>query len=482
MKLQINASYHISDITLSDKAAYLEHLQEKQIYDQTLAIPFPYTAADADWWIKHNIEATAKQDGRSVNWAIRRSDSDALIGGIGFLGLTIGEDHKSELGYWLAKPYWSKGIMTEAVKKASEYAFKEFGLSKITANVFHFNIGSARVLEKAGFQCEAHLRSHYKKDGKIFDGKLFAILNELNNRPPGQVPTLALSVLPDELAVVRFQPSQSIPDWVFSSPFYSISKTGDELSVVCKEILVPENSQCERGWCALKVHGPLDFGLIGVLASLTKPLAEAEVSVFAISTFDTDYILVKRTNLEKAISVLKAHGHKVHGLGAENLEPRDSTAVDKPILLKPIGTFRSVRDAAIDDHWDSVETSIVLDSGQFSEEAIAQLNTFSHIEVIFHMNRVSSNEVNKGARHPRGNTNWPKVGIFAQRAKNRPNQLGSTICEIKRVDGLSIHVKGLDAINGTPVLDIKPFMKEFTPRDETRQPQWASELMKDYWE
>ena len=177
MKLQINDSHYISDITLADKAAYLEHLKEKQIYDQTLAIPFPYTEADADWWINHNIEATQKQDGRSVNWAIRRIDNDALIGGIGFLGLEIGKDYKSELGYWLAKPYWSKGIMTEAVKKAIGYGFKEFGLTRITANVFHFNVGSARVLEKAGFQCEGNLRSHYKKDGKIIDGKLYAILS-----------------------------------------------------------------------------------------------------------------------------------------------------------------------------------------------------------------------------------------------------------------------------------------------------------------
>ena len=175
MKLQINDSYYISEIKKTDKSAYLEHLQEKEIYDQTLAIPYPYTEADADWWINHNIEATKAQDGRSVNWAIRQKDG-LLIGGIGFLDFKIGESHKAELGYWLAKPYWNKGVMTEAVKKATEHGFKEFGLTRITANVFHFNIGSAKVLEKVGFKCEGYLRSHYEKDGKIFDGKLYALL------------------------------------------------------------------------------------------------------------------------------------------------------------------------------------------------------------------------------------------------------------------------------------------------------------------
>lgn len=175
MNLQINDSYFISDIAPSDKPAYLEYLQEKQIYDQTLAIPYPYTDADADWWINHNLEATALQNGRSVNWAVRRGDGK-LIGGIGFLGLKIDQDFKAELGYWLAKPYWHRGIMTEAVKKVADYAFKEFGLMRITAHVFAFNIGSARVLEKSGFTCEGLLRSHYRKDGKVFDGKLYARL------------------------------------------------------------------------------------------------------------------------------------------------------------------------------------------------------------------------------------------------------------------------------------------------------------------
>jgi tRNA (Thr-GGU) A37 N-methylase len=85
------------------------------------------------------------------------------------------------------------------------------------------------------------------------------------------------------------------------------------------------------------------------------------------------------------------------------------------------------------------------------------------------------------SRHPRGNKEWPEVGIFAQRAKDRPNRLGVTVCQILKVDGASLYLKGLDAIDGTPVVDIKPWMSEFGPRGEVHQPQWSSELMADYW-
>jgi uncharacterized cupin superfamily protein/RimJ/RimL family protein N-acetyltransferase len=178
MKLKINESYCISDIKDGDQPDFVEHLKERQIYEQTLAIPFPYTQSDADWWVNHNVEFTKKQDGRSVNWAIRNVGDDRVVGGIGFHEHLIGKSHRAELGYWLAKPLWNKGIMTEAVKKATEYGFNEFGLTLITAHVFAYNLGSAKVLEKAGYQYEGHLRSHYQKDGKIFDGKLYALLRD----------------------------------------------------------------------------------------------------------------------------------------------------------------------------------------------------------------------------------------------------------------------------------------------------------------
>lgn len=176
MKLAINDSYFISDIAQGDQPAYIEHLRVRQIYEQTLTIPFPYTQADADWWVDHSLAAYAAAGGRSSNWAIRRASDDYLVGGIGFVDLKIGQTHKAELGYFLCKPLWNTGLMTQTVARVCEYGFREFGLEKITAHVFAHNVGSARVLEKNGFQCEGLLRGHYKKDGRIFDGKIYGRL------------------------------------------------------------------------------------------------------------------------------------------------------------------------------------------------------------------------------------------------------------------------------------------------------------------
>jgi tRNA (Thr-GGU) A37 N-methylase len=95
--------------------------------------------------------------------------------------------------------------------------------------------------------------------------------------------------------------------------------------------------------------------------------------------------------------------------------------------------------------------------------------------------RVIAGEIITGARHPRGNEAWPSVGIFAQRARARPNRLGSTIVRLLDRGARHLRVQGLDAIDGTPVLDIKPVMQEFLPREAVRPPPWSHELMRDYW-
>lgn len=153
----------------------------------------------------------------------------------------------------------------------------------------------------------------------------------------------------------------------------------------------------------------------------------------------------------------------------------------KTINITPIGTVRSTRKKAEDDNWDAEQVYVELDPQQFTSEALAGLGDFSHVEILFHMDRVDPSKIEKTARHPRNNTEWPKVGIFAQRGKNRPNQIGITVCRILRVEGAELHVEGLDAIEGSPVLDIKPWVQEFAPRGSVFQPKWISELMRQYW-
>ncbi|MBI3654513.1 MAG: ACT domain-containing protein [Acidobacteria bacterium] len=122
---------------------------------------------------------------------------------------------------------------------------------------------------------------------------------------------LTLVVLPDTLAVCRLPHDAPLPDWALSAAFFSVTRTPDEWSVVCRQSLVPEAVLCESGWRGLKVAGTLAFALTGILAALALPLAEAEISIFALSTFDTDYLLVKAEKLQDAIAALLAAGHHV---------------------------------------------------------------------------------------------------------------------------------------------------------------------------
>lgn len=174
MKIKVNSQIILTDITPGDKNSYVTHFKDKQICDQTLNIPFPYTIEDANDWLKH-VAAQTKQMGRSVNWALRETNGH-LIGGIGFHQIEEKNSHKAEIGYWLARAHWNQGIATDAVKIVCDFGFKKLRLSRITAHVFNFNIGSARVLIKNNFCLEGYLRKYYYKDGKFIDGLLFAKL------------------------------------------------------------------------------------------------------------------------------------------------------------------------------------------------------------------------------------------------------------------------------------------------------------------
>ncbi len=162
----------MSEIGGFDKANLITHFQVKEIHDNMMYVPFPYTEKDAADLIDLFVAET-RVIGFPVSFAIRREDGK-LIGGIWLYDYNRNEGHQAEISYWLAKQYWGRGIMTDAVKSFAKYIFDNLEVVRLTAHVFHFNQSSARVLEKAGFQLEGLLRNHYCKDGKIFDGKLYA--------------------------------------------------------------------------------------------------------------------------------------------------------------------------------------------------------------------------------------------------------------------------------------------------------------------
>ncbi len=175
LKINVREGIYLSGVTPADKPALLEHLKTRDVYETTLNIPYPYTGADADWWIKKRIEHTRKQ-GKEVAFAIR--DKGKLIGVVSADNFEVGTTHRAEIGYWLARHYWGCGLMSDAVRAYVSYAFDELGVLRLTAEVFDFNIASARVLEKNGFTLEGRLRKHFRKDGKLIDAGFYGLLKD----------------------------------------------------------------------------------------------------------------------------------------------------------------------------------------------------------------------------------------------------------------------------------------------------------------
>ena len=133
MNIVVNDQVHLSEFCSSDKCALLEYLNDRDIYDRTLRIPFPYTDAVADEWLALVAKITQQQYG-AVHFPIRSAD-DGLIGAYGFDGFQVGKSHRAEVACWLAKPYWGRGMMTTVVQRLCQHVFDEFGLVKITAHV-----------------------------------------------------------------------------------------------------------------------------------------------------------------------------------------------------------------------------------------------------------------------------------------------------------------------------------------------------------
>ncbi len=148
--------------------------------------------------------------------------------------------------------------------------------------------------------------------------------------------------------------------------------------------------------------------------------------------------------------------------------------------MEPIGHVRAARATPEDDYWGETTAVVELADG-YPADALAGIESFSHAEIVFVFDRVEPDRIVTDARHPRNNPAWPRIGIFAQRGKNRPNRIGTTIVRVLGREGRRLTVAELDAIDGTPVLDVKPYMTEFAPRGDVRQPAWSHELMRDYW-
>jgi RimJ/RimL family protein N-acetyltransferase len=186
--IPVSAGVSITEIRPSDRDSFIKHLNDRGITDNVSRIPFPYNEADADRFLAIIARSTAAQ-GRPVNFAIRNADGELinadgeLIGGCGLDGFEVGKSHRAELGYWLARPYWGRGIMTDVVRVLCDYAFAELGLEKIIAYTFERNLASSRVLEKCGFELEGRLRRHIKKDGELIDVRLYALFKPDGTNP-----------------------------------------------------------------------------------------------------------------------------------------------------------------------------------------------------------------------------------------------------------------------------------------------------------
>lgn len=156
-----------------DEKSLAENINDKTIARNTLSVPYPYTLKDARNWIERNLKEKKKKNFKMLNFAI---DVDGEVAGsIGFHKIETG--HKAEVGYWLARKFWNKGIMTEALKLLTNFGFKKLGFKRLSALVFPFNKASMRILQKAGYKLEGIQRKNAKKGGKYLDDYSFAKIN-----------------------------------------------------------------------------------------------------------------------------------------------------------------------------------------------------------------------------------------------------------------------------------------------------------------
>lgn len=150
------------------------------------------------------------------------------------------------------------------------------------------------------------------------------------------------------------------------------------------------------------------------------------------------------------------------------------------IQVEPIAHVVGGRIEPTDDYWGG-SSAIIRISDRFPVDAVKGLETFSHLQVVFHFHMQDLDELNLGARRPRNNPEWPEIGSLGHRNMKRINRIGVSYCRLLKVDGLDLHVEELDAIAGTPILDIKPHFPDFAPQGDVHAPSWVGEMLTDYY-
>lgn len=156
-------------------------------------------------------------------------------------------------------------------------------------------------------------------------------------------------------------------------------------------------------------------------------------------------------------------------------------SAEQGFVVEPVARVVGGRIDPTDDYWGGSKSIIRIDSARFTADATVGLAEFSHLEIVFRFHLTDRSDPDLGARRPRNNPDWPPVGIFGHRNMRRINWLGVSRCRLLAVDGLDLHVEELDAVDGTPVLDIKPWFVEMGPRGELRQPDWTTQMLSLYY-
>lgn len=172
-ELKISENISLTRTYLEDKSAIVKYLNEKEISDNTLTIPFPYSEADADFWLNY-ILTFESENNIQKNWVIRNKTNGELIGGVGLHYPYGFNSDKNEIYYWLARPFWNKGIMTSVIQKFCDFCFNKLKVARIEAPIFDFNIASEIILKKNGFILEKTISNHYTKADKFINAKMYA--------------------------------------------------------------------------------------------------------------------------------------------------------------------------------------------------------------------------------------------------------------------------------------------------------------------